>query len=425
MQFANLFPNRRSSVITFYSGAFSASSIIFVILKYVYELGVSFQGTCSLMVFASLLMLPATFFLLPADRVREDDPPKSVDKSTVADKLPAPSEFRNPTYCESNSLNRDELKFTRSRFSQLYQQNLSAVQPIITLQKFNQLPSPIMKRRSSEYKENGWSVLELPGGDVSSLNSVYCNQMTNESSLNFASVKTNESVLNQTLLRNAIKEGKITEKELLARIELIKGNLIADAVKPIGAVTISNASADELPLSLSLTSFAYLLHQWWFSWLITYMIMYVGSMGLWIGRITDDVQQASGYLKIYGLLQVLSLIIAPLAGLLMDRQVAAAQHEPDPFLRRLSMARSGFWPMTITTLSLSGILVCKWFDHETAIYVSIVFNTLLRSFLVAVATAYLRIRYWRRVCIIMKYFNYFWNSYFFPFCDRKISIWAF
>jgi hypothetical protein len=405
MQFANLFPDRRSSVITFYSGAFSASSIIFVLLKYVYEIGISFQSTCSLLVFLSLLMLPVTLFVLPADRVREDD--GSSDCPDRVQKLPAPTEFRNPTYQEALAESIDDtsadLKFKRTRFSQMYQQNVASVPPSITLQKFAPLPSPIVKRKSVG------ADFQMPGDAAAphdSNGTIYANNLALNSSnghsdrlqqlLSSADVG---DQLDAAMLLSANGRSKpvMSEKELLARLELIKGNLIADALQS-SAVSKAAAFADpsaplvELPLSLSLRSFAYLLHQWWFSWLITYMIMYVGSMGLWIGRVTEDAAQAGQYLKIYGLLQVLSLIIAPMAGYLMDCQVAGARCEPDPFTRRLRMARSGFWPILVTTLSLAAVIMCKLFDHETAVYVSIVFNTLLRSFLVAVATAYLRIR---------------------------------
>ena len=42
------------------------------------------------------------------------------------------------------------------------------------------------------------------------------------------------------------------------------------------------------PLRVSLISLPFTLHQWWYSWLITYMIMYVGTMNLWLDRVTDD-----------------------------------------------------------------------------------------------------------------------------------------
>ena len=123
------------------------------------------------------------------------------------------------------------------------------------------------------------------------------------------------------------------------------------------------------------------------------MIMYVGSMNLWIKRITEDVEKASFYLKIYGLLQVFSLVLAPMAGAIMDFEVHRASKEPDTFKRKIKMAKAGFWPFLFTNLSLIGVVICKFFNHENAIYISIILNTFLRSFLIAVASAYLRIRF--------------------------------
>lgn len=116
-------------------------------------------------------------------------------------------------------------------------------------------------------------------------------------------------------------------------------------------------------------------------------------MNLWIRRITEDSAKASFYLKIYGLLQVFSLILAPMAGAIMDFEVNKASKEKDPHKRRIKMAKAGFWPILMTNLSLTGVIICKFFDHEIAIYISIVLNTFLRSFLIAVASAYLRIRW--------------------------------
>lgn len=73
--------------------------------------------------------------------------------------------------------------------------------------------------------------------------------------------------------------------------------------------------------------------------------------------------------------------------------VERANREEDPFEQKLKRAISGFWPLTITHLSLVLILICRFFNSETAIYASIVFITMLRSFLIAVASAYLRIRF--------------------------------
>lgn len=358
-QFANLYPKIRSSIITLYSGAFSASSIVFVILKYVYEHGIDYYYATSILFFTSLLILPITFFLLPPDQVREDDgkPPanrkdptnhaaftienkSALEASSAANK----SELdRNADqYCNEN-----EIKFTRQKFNRIYEQNFNTIQPI-KLEKFQYIGSPKLKR-----KEN----LDDRSAPVE---------------------------LDAQIMVNSNAEGLDKQDLPLTKLDN------RDEKKRTG----------RLPLKLSLYSLPYIIHQYWFCWLITYMIMYVGSMNLWIRRITEDVDKASFYLKVYGLLQVFSLVLAPMAGGIMDFEVSRASKETDPNKRRLKMAKAGFWPLLLTNLSLVGVIICKFFDDETAIYISIILNTFLRSFLIAVASAYLRIRYvW---CVVIK-----------------------
>ncbi|CAL1299554.1 unnamed protein product [Larinioides sclopetarius] len=72
MQIADLFPERRSTVITLYSGAFSASASVFVFIKYGFDAGLPWEWACFLLVVLSALMLPVTLFVLPADRFGDE-----------------------------------------------------------------------------------------------------------------------------------------------------------------------------------------------------------------------------------------------------------------------------------------------------------------------------------------------------------------
>lgn len=339
MQFANLYPKIRSSIITLYSGAFSASSIVFVVLKYVYEHGIDYYYTTSLLFLTSFLLLPVTFFLLPPDAVREDDSKPIPNKKDPTNHAAFTIENKdaNNDYCNEN-----EIKFSRQKFNKFYKQNFNTIQPI-KLEKFQYIGSPQLKRKESSEIVDRSAPVELDAKIMVNTNAQGPDQLDKP----------------LTKLDNS--------KEIPKKI-------------------------DQLPLKLSLYSLPYFVHQYWFCWLITYMIMYVGSMNLWIRRVTDDVDKAGFYLKIYGLLQVFSLILAPMAGAMMDYEVNKASKENDLFKRKIKMAKAGFWPLLFTNLSLLGVIICKFFDHETAIYISIVLNTILRSFLIAVASAYLRIR---------------------------------
>ena len=288
MQFANLFPQKRSTVITFYSGAFSASAIIFVFLKYLFDYGLSFFMVSFLLVITSLLMLPVTFFLLPHDRIRD----------------------------ESDSL---------SNIFSGKTSHLAIISPV-TLEKYTIISSPKLIKKSE----------------------------------------------------TDISKSENKKDQYINHITITSG---CDQVKP-----------KEPPLKLSLYTWGFVLHQWWYSWLLTYMIMYVGSMNLWLGRVTTNLDQAGNYTKIYGLVQVSALILAPIAGLIMDHSIAKANRVTDPFDRKIRRIQAGFWPILFTTGTLVMILICRFFDTAAAVCISIVFITLLRSFIIAVASAYLRIR---------------------------------
>jgi hypothetical protein len=185
---------------------------------------------------------------------------------------------------------------------------------------------------------------------------------------------------NKALQNNKNKDSKHEEEE---EVFIKSGDSL-----PLGTV-----DSDDVPLGVSLWSCAFNLHQLWFSWLITYTVLYSGSMNLWLYRVTPDAQIAGGFTEIFGVVQVGALIIAPMAGLLMDHNILRANRETDPFKRRIRRAQSGFWPILLTTIVLSISVSCRFFNTASAVYSSIVFITLLRSFLVAVASAYLRIRY--------------------------------
>lgn len=294
MQIADYFPKKRSTVITFFSGAFSASPIILVVLKYTYDSGVPFPTVISFLVILSSLMAAFTFSLLPKFSVKSD----------VATDL----------------------------------------KPPIELQQVNNGKESLAK----------------------------LNHDTNGNS------KSLTNGINGNHNNNKIKE---EEEEAFIR-----------PYEALPSKALDN-SEDDIPLGVSLWSWAFTLHQLWFSWLNTYMVLYSGSMNLWLDRVTSDTAIAGGFTEAFGIVQVSALIIAPMAGLFMDRNISRANKDPDPMKRRLNRAQSGFWPMLLTTVVLTIAVICRFFNTSAAVYSSIVFITLLRSFLVAVASAYLRIRY--------------------------------
>ncbi|KAJ6222142.1 hypothetical protein RDWZM_000687 [Blomia tropicalis] len=337
MQFSNLYPSRRSTIISVYSGAFSASSIIYVAIEHIYTgVSISFFWANFILVAISLLMIPFTLFILPPDRIRENGslPPKSPKMDHNHNNIQNVDQLDTIEKPLSNDL------FPRKK-------SIFAISPI-TLQNYKSVKSPIVQRRSNSFINHG-----------------YLNDVDNDRSYGKG------AILNRQLSMS-------NESELN-----IKANIDDE----------NNSLNQSPPLWISLSSFAYNLHQMWFSWMITYMLLYVGSMGMWTERVTTDRSHQSSFINLYGIVQVLALVISPMAGLLMDWQLTRANTELDPLERRVKRVQSGFWPLFITSVTLLICVLCHYFDTAQVIYTSIVFITIYRAFLLAVGSAFLRIRF--------------------------------
>lgn len=228
MQFANLYPKIRSSIITLYSGAFSASSIVFVIIKYVYERGVDYYYATSLLFLVSLLILPVTFFLLPNDQVKEDDQKPFPNKKDPTNHAAFTIENKN---VDKDAEKDTETTITKPKFSKIYEKNFKTIQPI-KLEKFQYIGSPQLKRKESSSTDEG-------------------------------------------------REDKSAPVELDAKI-MVNTNALGVDNQDVPLTKLDNSNekkkTGQLPLKLSLFSLPYIVHQYWFCWLITFIIMYVGSM---------------------------------------------------------------------------------------------------------------------------------------------------
>ncbi|XP_074504869.1 equilibrative nucleobase transporter 1-like [Sebastes fasciatus] len=69
MQIGNLFGSRRSTVITLYNGAVDSSSVIFLVIKVLYEAGVSLLAPFLFLSACSVIHLLRTFFLMPRGHI--------------------------------------------------------------------------------------------------------------------------------------------------------------------------------------------------------------------------------------------------------------------------------------------------------------------------------------------------------------------
>ncbi|XP_023209403.1 solute carrier family 43 member 3-like isoform X1 [Centruroides sculpturatus] len=294
LQVANLFPKQRSTIITLYSGAFSASAAVFIIMKYVFDAGCRWEWVCAILVIASGFMFPATLFIFPCKRI--------------------------PEYGEERKL----LFKGISEISTIYPEYFG---------KFSVLPSSPNNIR----------------------------KLSNET--------VQDTSRDWTLSTDSTNSSEISEN------------------------SSTNTTSDDPALKDSLLSFSFFIHLYWFSWLLMATINYAGSLNLWLERITNNVKNAGWYTQVYGLAQLFALILAPVGGMLMDLRTNRAIKEDDPDLRKLKVYQSGFWPLLLTTVNQGAIQICRFFNTVNAVYISVVFITILRSLLVAVATAYLRIRF--------------------------------
>ncbi|KAG8198507.1 hypothetical protein JTE90_017373 [Oedothorax gibbosus] len=298
MQIADLFPEHRSTIITLYSGAFTASASVFVFIKYGFDAGLPWEWACFLLVVLSALMLPVTLFVLPADSFLPGTP--------------------------------------KGLFTGKQEKEVTSVAPCVwgTFTYIPEDPPPPPYTSSLRKSAKG--------------------------------KKESNSTPSQ---KNSGREEPSQDEK--------------------GALEETRPSLRE-----SFFSASYMLHQYWFCWILLYTIIYVGTLHLWAERTTTDRSEDSLFSEIYGICQVTGLFLAPIAGVFMDWSIrGVAKGDSDPNTRLLRVLRSCFWPMFLTTLLEVAAQVCKFFDHRYAIYVSIVAVTLLRAFFISIGTAYLRIRF--------------------------------
>ncbi|OTF74263.1 hypothetical protein BLA29_005671, partial [Euroglyphus maynei] len=327
MQIADFFPLKRSTIITLFSGAFSASPVIFVLIKYGYDnWSLSyFWATFSLFI-TSITLLPLNTFCLPRLSVRKRE------------------------------------KTLLKRFDE-YCAKIESLDMEMNKKKPHFINSKMLKTISDRINEQeADKLLQIQQSD--------CNNNKN-----------NIDTSKKAIIVNFTQYQR--EKEAARKPGLFKR-----IIKPV-----KTDDANELPLRVSLLSISFLMHQLWFSWINTYMVLYSGSMALWLDRVTDDDHEKGRFTQTFGLVQVSALIIAPIAGDIIDRIVRRAQNVQDGNHRRLIQAQSGFGPILFTTLTLLAAVICRFFDTSIAVYLSIIFITILRALFIAVASAYLRVRY--------------------------------
>ncbi|XP_076583456.1 solute carrier family 43 member 3a [Chaetodon auriga] len=69
IQVGNLFPAHRSTIITLYNGAFDSSSAVLLIIKVLYEQGISLRSSFLVLSSCSIILLLRTFLLMPRTHI--------------------------------------------------------------------------------------------------------------------------------------------------------------------------------------------------------------------------------------------------------------------------------------------------------------------------------------------------------------------
>lgn len=335
MQIADFFPKNRSTIITFYSGAFSASPIVFVLIKYCYDtFSLSYFNATLILLIISMTILPLNTYLLPklSVRIRERKLLNRFDE--YCQKVKALDLELNKNSIENNTGN-NKPYFVKKKL-------------------LKNITNRIEERETTEALINNNKIINDNGKKPIIVNFSKFHQ----------NINTNAEAINENNVGFFKKLFKTKKPE-----------------------------ENEVSLRVSLQSISFLMHQLWFAWINTYMVLYSGSMALWLDRVTQDSDTKTLFTQTFGIVQVSALVIAPLAGLVLDSVVKRAQNIEDASKRDLIRAQSGFGPILFTTLMLIGAVVCRFFDNPLAVYISIAFITLLRALFIAVASAYLRIRY--------------------------------
>ncbi|XP_014864608.1 PREDICTED: solute carrier family 43 member 3 [Poecilia mexicana] len=76
IQVGNLFAAHRSTIITFYNGAFDSSSGVFLIIKILHERGISLQSSFLALSLCSIIHVARTFLLMPRTHIPYPLPPR-------------------------------------------------------------------------------------------------------------------------------------------------------------------------------------------------------------------------------------------------------------------------------------------------------------------------------------------------------------
>lgn len=148
------------------------------------------------------------------------------------------------------------------------------------------------------------------------------------------------------------------------------------------------------PLVQSLCSTSSNLHQYFFFVCLFAINVYQQTYNVWINLASCSVEEAGTYTEIFSYSNLITVFFGPLGGAFTDFMVRRAQRTaPDDLSRRVKEVQASFWPLLVTVVSTAVMYGCKFFLHPAAVYLSIICMVICRPCVIAVSTAFIRIRF--------------------------------
>lgn len=164
---------------------------------------------------------------------------------------------------------------------------------------------------------------------------------------------------------------------------------------PVHNQQSQNQDTIESPSSLktSIWSASSFLHQLWFFVNLLAINNYQQSYNVWITSSSCSVTEAGLYSMLFSYSNLLTVFFGPVGGVFTDYMIRKAYRTPNELDRRVKEVQASFWPLLVTTVFTSIMYACLLFFHPAAIYVSLLCMVVSRPCIIAVSTAYLRIRF--------------------------------
>ncbi|KAL7647099.1 UNVERIFIED_CONTAM: hypothetical protein RMT77_002357 [Armadillidium vulgare] len=144
----------------------------------------------------------------------------------------------------------------------------------------------------------------------------------------------------------------------------------------------------------SLNTLSSYLHLYWFLILLVCVNFYQQIYNLWITASTCSEEEVGLYSSLFSYSNLVSVFCAPIGGIFTDFLVRRARkNEVDHIAFLTKEIQANFTPLFLTTLFTMLMHCCVFFFSETAILISLVSMIIVRPCVVAISTAYLRIRF--------------------------------